>query len=218
MVDVSCKSRKTSLRQSTSGMTRIFLALALLLIVTCRLPAPIVENPETPTPTPTPAEPSNRQLRPGTSWKGASSEMTATPRPSSNRIPPSQRMQQGATRFAGTWSGKIKFGATGDVQFTLTVNPEATLLKQQSLQFGEHTHPTTHTAQTLSWKSGPQNGIAWTLTPNTNGQTASVTLQLGHGSNNTAVFHRAQSNSVAAPAKSPTTNYPGTKLKRPPGH
>ena len=197
-------------------MIKVLLSTTLLLIGTYRLPAPIVENPEAPTPTPAAAESPTQQLHPESQLKNPSSQIAAAPQPSSKRAPLPQTMQQGPALFAGTWTGKIKFGDKGDVQFTLTVNPEATLLKQQSIQLGAHTHGTTYAAQTLSWRAGPKNGIAWTLTPNNDGQTASVTVQVG-SANNRAVFHRVKPNSAAALPKPPKTQT-GTKLKLAPGH
>jgi hypothetical protein len=196
--------------------SRSLLVAALLLVTAHRLPAPISEIPESPTPAP--EQSANRQLHPGTQWKTPSPEITASPQPGLKRTPLPQTMQQRPVRFAGTWIGQIKFGFKGDVQFTLAVNPEATLLKQQSKQFGEHTHTTSYTAETLSWRAGPRNEVAWTLTPSRDGQTASVTVQSGSEINSRAVFRRVQSNYAAAPAKSPPKAHPGTKLKRPPAY
>jgi hypothetical protein len=194
------------------------LSAVVMLLTTHPLPAPIQEVPETPTPTPTPAQSANRQLHPGTQWETPSPRITASPQPGLKRTPLPQTMQQRPVRFAGTWIGQIKFGFKRDVQFTLAVNPEATLLKQQSKQFGEHTHTTSYTAETLSWRAGSRNEVAWTLTPSRDGQTASVTAQSGSEINSRAVFHRVQPNSTAAHAKTPPKTHPGTKLKGPPAY
>jgi hypothetical protein len=215
-VDVNSRSCKATFFESTSRTIRLLLSVALLLITIHRLPAPISESPETPTPSPAPPQSSTSQSRrhPGTSWKSLEPEPSAGLQPSPKRTLPTQPTQQGAVRFAGTWTGKVKLGISGDVQFTLTVNPEATSLKQKSMQFGEHSHATSYAAQTLSWKAGPKNETVWTLTPNRDGQTASVTAKSGSQINGTAVFHRVQPNPGPAQAKSPLKEHPGTKLRR----
>jgi serine/threonine protein kinase len=180
--------------------------------------ATITLRPYKPTEAPTPAESAKSQLRPGASWKTSSPEIIASAQLSSKQTPFPQKTKQRPERFAGMWSGKIKFGNAGDVQLTLTVNPAASRLKQQSKQFGEQTHVTNNTAQSLSWTTGTRNEIAWTLTPNNNGATASVTAQSATGINSRAVFHRVKPNSVPAEAKSPPKMHPGAKLKRAAAH
>jgi hypothetical protein len=152
------------------------LVAALLLVTAHRLPAPIQEVPESPTPTPTPA----LQLQ-------------------SN--PPSSATQERAdpARFAGTWAGRIKVGKNGDFHVTLAVNSDATSLTQDSKRLGELTHPTAVNGRTLSWRGGKFNNVAWTLTPNSDGQTALAATKIG-GVENTAIFKRVRS----APQPSPT--------------
>jgi len=195
---------------------RLLLGIAVLLITIHRLPAPISEIAETPTPTPPPAESANRQLPPGGNWRNPESGISASPQLGPKPTPLTQTTQQRPAHFAGTWTGKMKLRIAGEVQFILTVNPDATSLTQKSKAFGEHTHVTSYTAQTLSWKAGPKNEIAWTLTPNRDGQTASVTAS--SEINGGAIFYRVQPNPPPAQAKSAPKKHPGTKLKRPPGY
>lgn len=102
--------------------------------------------------------------------------------------------KQDAARFAGTWTGRIKFGGNVDaVEFTLVINPEATSMIQTSRRFGELTHPTTVNAGVLSWIAGPRNGNVWTLTPNPDGQTAVVKVKPVAGGEGSATFQRGES-------------------------
>jgi serine/threonine protein kinase len=96
-------------------------------------------------------------------------------------------------RFTGTWTGRIKIGNAGDFDVTLAVNSKATSLAQKTDRSGEHVHPTTVSGHTLSWRGGDSNSVAWTLTPEADGQTALATARTGAGVENTAVFRRMQS-------------------------
>jgi len=98
--------------------------------------------------------------------------------------------KQDAARFAGTWTGRIKFGNAGEVQLTLIINPQATSLIHKSKRFGETAHPTTVNAGTLSWTAGVRNGNRWTLTPNPDGQTAVVKVKPLTGGEGAATFQR----------------------------
>jgi len=151
----------------------ILLGTLLLLLSSQRSPAPIQETQESPSPSPTPLA------------TATAATATTTPSVSLSR--------QEAARLAGTWSGKIKFGRFGDVEFTLVINPDATSLIQKSQRFGERAHPTNVNAGTLSWTAGEKSDHAWTLTPNPDGQTALTTLKLPSGVESTAIFQRAQS-------------------------
>ena len=156
---------------------RFYLVCALLLTTAHRLPAPIQEVPESPTPTP--------QLQP-------------------NPLPSITPERADPARFAGTWTGKIKIGKSADFDITLVVNTEATSLTQKSMRFGERvhetSHPTTISGQTLSWQGGQSNNVAWTLTPNADGQTAAATTKGAAGVENTAIFKRVQPALKASPA------------------
>ena len=188
-----------------------FLCAGCLLITAHRLPAPIQEVPESPTPTATPA----LQLAP---IPLASPTPTATPSPqlAPIQLPRTAPGHPKAVRFAGTWSGRIRFGNAGNVDFTLVVNSEATSLQQKSKNFGDVTHLAVVTGRTLSWQAGRENRIAWTLTPNPNGQTALVTSKSASGVVTSAVFQRGQPSVQPAPALN--QKHPGTKVKHPPGN
>jgi serine/threonine protein kinase len=95
--------------------------------------------------------------------------------------------------FAGAWTGRIKIGNEGDFDVTLAVNSSATSLAQKTDRSAEHVHPTAVSGNTLSWRGGNLNNVAWTLTPEPDGQTALATARMGTGIENTAVFRRMQS-------------------------
>lgn len=162
----------------------------MLLLSTQRSPAPIEE--EKPSPTPTPA-----------------------PSASASATPASPLSKQEAARFVGTWTGKIKFGRFGDVDFTLVINPQATSLIQKS-RFGELAHPTNLNAGTLSWAAGEKSDHAWRLTPNPDGQTAVTTLKLQSGVESTAIFRRVQH--APQPSVAPAQKHPAAKVKRSSGN
>jgi len=150
----------------------IFAGTLFLLLSTQRSPAPIQEETPSPTPSPTPS---------------ATAAVT----------PSGQLSKLEAARFAGTWTGKIKFGGfANEVDYTLVINPEATSLILKSQRLGENARPTTVSDGTLSWKAGPKDGNLWTLTPNADGQTALVKVKPSAGAEGTATFQRTE-----APAK-----------------
>ena len=95
--------------------------------------------------------------------------------------------------FAGTWAGTIKIGNQGNFEVTLVVDPEATSLTQQTNRSPQHVHPTTVSGRRLSWRGGDLNNVAWTLTPEPDGQTALATTRMDAGVENTAVFRHRQS-------------------------
>jgi outer membrane biosynthesis protein TonB len=154
---------------------RVLVCVALVVLaITPRLPAPIVETPETPTPAPEQSEapkPKNKhstKTRPSDVESSARSETrpAATPKP----------VREGPAGFAGTWSGKISQGVLGHTPTTLTVNAAATSV-ELSHNLGGGTRPVTLSGNTISWHTGIVGEIAWTLTPSGDGQTAQVTMK-----------------------------------------
>lgn len=139
----------------------------VLFASTQRSPAPIEE--EKPSPTPTPVQ--------ATSPSASVGQLSRTE----------------AARFAGTWTGKIRFGNTGDAEFTFVINSEATSLIQKYKKLGESAHPTTVNQGTISWTTGAKEGIKWSLTPNSDGQTAVVKMKPVSVEESTATFQRSES-------------------------
>jgi hypothetical protein len=155
-----------SFPRAMSCIIRVLLPIALLLVTAHRLPAPIQEVPEAP---------------------------TSAPRLKPHPLPTASPKRANPARFAGSWTGKMKIGNGGDFDITLVVNPEATSLTQRSKRVGQpaqqHVHPTTASGHTLLWRGGQLDNVAWTLTPNPDGQTASAITNTG-GIENTAVFRK----------------------------
>jgi hypothetical protein len=158
----------------------LLLTVALLLITTHRLPAPISEIPESPTPAPTVAQ---------------------TPPP--KKSPPKPKSKpSGATRFAGTWTGRITIDKFPDADVTLVISTEGTSVAQNS-KAGVWTRPLTYDGKLLSWQTGPTNKVAWTLTLNPNEQSALVT-RTWSGIQSRAIFKRK--------------SRPGRNVERPSGY
>jgi hypothetical protein len=146
------------------------LTVALLLITTHRLPAPIQEVPESPTPTP-----------------------AVAPAPQPRKSPPKPRSKlTGAARFAGTWTGRITIDRFADTDVTLVISTDGTSVAQRS-QAGVWTRPLTYDGKLLSWQTGPTNNVAWTLTLNPDEQSALVTRTVPGIQNTRAIFKRVQS-------------------------
>jgi hypothetical protein len=143
-----------------------FSTVTLLILLAHRCPAPIEE--ESPTPSP------------------ASTAITT--------LSVSAPSKQETARFAGTWTGRIKFAEmANEGEFTLMINPEATSLILKTPRFGESAHPTTINGGTVWWKAGPRDGNLWTLTPNPDGQTALVKVKPAVGTEGSATFQRGES-------------------------
>jgi outer membrane biosynthesis protein TonB len=152
----------------------LFLTVALLLMITPRLPAPIVETPETPTPAPEQSEAPKPKTKHSAKTRPSDVESSAKSetRPAATPKPP----REGPAGFAGTWSGKINQGLLGHTPTTLKVDSAATSV-ELSRNLGGGTRSVTSTGNTISWHTGIVGEIAWTLTPSGDGQTAQVTMK-----------------------------------------
>ena len=167
----------------------------LLLITVQRLPAPIVEPEETPPP---PSEQSETPKQKHSAKSKPTSEEQAVVKTEMRAKPAPPPAPQGPARFAGTWKGKINQGVLGHVQTTFVVDPGATSI-ELSHNLGGGKRPLNANGNTISWKTGVVGEIAWTLTPNTDGQTAQVTMK-GLLLNDTTTFRRGQ---TPVPSPSP---------------
>lgn len=149
-------------------VTLLLFIVATLLVTADRLPAPIQEVPESPTPGPT--------LAPAVEPK---------------KSPPKPKLKPtGAARFAGTWIGRIKAGSMGEVDVTLLINANGTLVAQSS-KAGIWNRALFYDGQRLSWKTGTNNQIAWTLTPNPDQQSALV-IRSWSGGQDSGIFRRVR--------------------------
>jgi hypothetical protein len=168
----------------------LLIIATFLLITTHRLPAPIQEVPESATPTPAVAPPAQPRKSP--------------PKPKSK--------PSGATRFAGTWTGRITIDKFADTDVRLIISTDGTSVAQTS-QAGVWTRPLTYDGKLLSWQTGPTNKVAWTLTLNPDEQSALVTRNWS-GIQSRAIFKRVQS--TEAPSTMPVRkSRPGGNVKGP---
>jgi hypothetical protein len=166
---------------------RVLVCVALVVLATTpRLPAPIVETPETPTPAPEQSEAPKSKTKHSTKTRPSDVDSSAKSETRTEATPKPPR--EGPAGFAGTWSGKISQGLLGHTPTTLTVNATATSV-ELSHNLGGGTRPVTLSGNTISWHTGIVGEIAWTLTPNGDGQTAQVTMK-GLLVNDTTTFRR----------------------------
>lgn len=166
---------------------RVLVCVALaVLAITPRLPAPIVETPESPTPAPEQSE--SPKPKPKHSTKTTPSDVDSSAKSETRPAATPKPTREGPAGFAGTWSGKISQGLLGHTPTTLTVNATATSV-ELSHNLGGGTRPVTLSGNTISWHTGIVGEIAWTLTPNSDGQTAQVTMK-GLLVNDTTTFRR----------------------------
>jgi hypothetical protein len=168
--------------------TSILLSTVAFLIAAHDLPAPIVEE-EKPTPAPeqsaAPKPKAKRQTKPAaTSEEQAPAKTEAR----AKTAPPPAAL--GPARFAGTWTGKINQGVLGHVRTNLTIDATATSI-ELSHNLGGGSKRLAVSGNSASWKSGAVGEIAWTLSPNSDGQTAQVTMK-GLLLSDTTTFRRGQ--------------------------
>jgi hypothetical protein len=171
------------------------LSVLLLLITAHRLPAPVAEEPETPAPA--------LEQAPKPKWKrSVRANSRATSNDNESAKPP---VPSGPAKFAGNWFGTISQGLWGNLKIPLVINADGTSVKMTA---GER--PATLNGNTITWRSGLFNEIAWTLTPQKDGITALVTSKSGLGVNGTATFYRTQNPVASAPPPKPaaTTTTP----------
>jgi hypothetical protein len=177
----------------------LMLFAVIWLLMTQRLPAPIQEIPESPTPAPvseTTTTPIAKPKVSKTKEKAAELESREKERSSTKVAPISAPAHQGPARFAGMWKGKINQGLLGHTPTTLRIDPAATLV-ELSRNLGGGSRPLTISGNSASWKTGVVGEIVWTLTPNSDGQTAQVTMK-GVLVHDTTTFRRGSAPAVAS--------------------
>jgi len=167
-----------------------FLTLALLLVTAHRLPAPIQEIPENPTPAPQESVSQRKSKHSAKPKLNAEESETPSKRhelTSATRI--KAQKPENKSRCAGVWTGILSFGILGTADETLTIDLTGTVVVEKN-QFGSATHPATWDGATVRFQSGALNEIAFTLTPNADGQTAVVTANSMFISNPGAAFRK----------------------------
>lgn len=199
-----------------SRMRCFLLALLSTLISAHRLPAPIVEPEEKPTPAAEESEAPKRKhsTKPKTTSSDAE-QAKAQPSPSAA---PARSLPSGPAKFAGTWSGRINQGIIGNIQIKLVINANATTVTDSSSSnFGGATHAAKLNGDTLQWHAGWLKEVTWTLTPNTDGQTAAITAKSPLGVNGSATFSRSQEaeSKITAAATPPPIPTPASASSSP---
>jgi hypothetical protein len=195
--------------------TFCFLLVAALLLVTAhRSPAPIVEMPEKPTPAPEesaqqPKLKHSAKSRPKTEKNEDTVKQQAST--SAPRIKTHAPTNQ--SRFAGVWTGTISIGILGNAEETLTINSTGTVVGEKN-QFGAATHPATCDGTTVKFRAGAFSEIAFTFTPNADGQTAIASANSIFISNPSVTFRKTP-NSEAAAASVTMPAQPGFPTAKP---
>jgi hypothetical protein len=195
--------------------------IAALLITTHRLPAPIVEQAESPTPAP--AKQESLTSKPKRTRTRAPSESSDNTEKSSTRASaPSAKPQAAVThsRFAGIWKGTISCGILGTTEETLIINSTGTAVNEKN-RFGAATHPATCDGTTVKFSAGSLDEIAFAVTPNADGKTAIVSANSIFISNPAVTFRKEPDSESAAnqaagvaqqaeiPVAKPVPNKPG---------
>jgi len=162
----------------------ILVAVVSILLWVDRLPAPIVEE-EKPKLAAEQSEAPKRKRSTKSTTTGQPSAQTDT----RTQAKPAPAVE-GPARFVGTWNGKVNQGLLGHVPTSVTVDATATSVELNH-NLGGGTRPATINGNTISWHSGVMGEVTWTLAPNSDGQTAQVTMK-GMLLNDTATFRRGQ--------------------------
>jgi len=169
------------------------LTLALLLMTAHRLPAPIQEIPESPTPAPEQSAKPKPKPLPKSKPKSEASESVTNP--------VRQRPRSKQSRFAGVWIGTISVGILGTTEETLTINSTGTVVNEKN-GFGTATHRATCDGTTVRFQAGSLGEIAFTFTPNADGQTAVASANSIFISNPAVTFRRTPNSEMAAESAS----------------
>lgn len=200
LLHVRGKTSGTKLIEPKSGkiirrpmIKRCVLVIALTIFFWVnRAPAPIVEQEEKPAATATAAAEKSEAPKRKHSTRSISTEQSPSEQTETRtRKSGSAAASIGPARFAGTWTGKINQGMLGHVASSITVDANAASV-QLSHNLGGNTRSATINGNSLTWKSGVAGEINWTLIPNSDGQTAQVTMK-GMVLNDTTTFRRGQS-------------------------
>jgi hypothetical protein len=195
-------------------LIRLFLPVALLLVSAHRLPAPIQEIQESPTPKPEESAQQSRlkhsvKSRPKTEKNEDTVKQSASI--SATRIKTQAPTNQ--SRFAGIWTGTISVGILGTTEETLTINSAGTVVGEKN-SFGTATHQATCDGTTVRFRAGSLGEIAFTFTPNADGQTAVASANSIFISNPSVTFRKAP-NSEAAAASAPPPVQPEFPTAKP---
>ena len=193
-----CLNRLPLARSGSTLQRKFCFLIAALLITAHRLPAPIVEQAESPTPAP--AEQESAKSKPKrTKSKAVSESPDTTEKPSIHTSKPSAKSPAAMThsRFAGIWKGTVSLGILGTTEETLTINSAGTAVHEKN-HFGSADHPATWDGTTVKFSAGALNEIAFAVTPDSDGKTAIVSANSIFISNPAVTFRKEPNSETAA--------------------
>jgi hypothetical protein len=177
---------------------RIVLVALLLGSSAHRLPAPIVETPEQPTPAPEESALAPRPKHSARSRPKIQQDEATVKQPASASTTRSKtQVPTSSSRFAGVWTGTISVGILGTANETLAINSTGTIVREKN-QFGAATHQATCDGTTVKFRAGAFGEIAFTFTPNADGQTAVASANSIFISNPSVTFQKTPNSEVAA--------------------
>jgi hypothetical protein len=184
---------------------RYLLVAGLMFATAHRLPAPIQEIPESPSPAPQESVSQQKSKRSAKSKPNVEqSEASSKGHQSTPETRVKAQKPQNQSRCAGVWTGRISVGILGTTDETLTIDPTGTVVVEKN-RFGSATHPSTWDGATVRFQAGAFNEIAFTVTPNTDGQTAVVTANSMFISNPGAAFRKMPNSEASATIAGSTT-------------
>jgi hypothetical protein len=172
-----------------ANRTGWFVLIALLFFFTAhRLPAPISELLEkSPVPEQETKSKSSHRAKSRSVEREDTRTHEKTNRVESVKAAPAIK----SANFDGTWSGTISQGIVGRGTVTLTINAGGTQVAEKSA-YGSFVRHGTCDGRTASWRGGAFGDLAWTLTPNPDGQTALVSAKGLFSGTTPATFTRTQ--------------------------
>jgi len=181
----------------------IGLSLIAFLLTTHRLPAPITEESPTPATAPSANPKPKRASKPkvindNVEKNATSPKRVTAPTPIQNR-------------FDGTWMGTVpNLPFVGNVDYTLLVSAGGMSVVEKTANFGTNNFQASSDGYTMRWDA---NGTAFTLTPNSDGQTALLTCNnpgfFGVGAFSLSTVFRRTSTAVTQTSAPVVTNTSG---------
>jgi len=176
------------------------LVCALLLLTAHRLAAPIQEE------NPTPAPEKSAKPKPKRTSKPESDSSRVT----HSRATPAATAAPIQNKFDGTWMGTLNnLPFAGNVDFTLFVGGGGTTVIEKSVNYGTHNFQANCDGATMRWETG----ASWTLTPNSDAQTALITCNsggfFGVGAFSLSTVFRRTSTTITQPSAPVVTNTSG---------
>ena len=174
----------------------LILAVILTIASSQRLPAPVIEESQTPAPEEETRPKSRHPSKP-------------KPAPRTSEQPPAREAAAPVQRFAGTWKGTVEIVDLvwgGHREYTIQIDSTERFVSNNE-PGGAKRAPATITGNSISWQGGWFGAWTWTLVANPDGQTAQLShTGMATGSSGSAVRLSRTASASAAPASAPSTN------------